>query len=97
MLFTAMPSIAQLKSWALFWKNAAQLRKSASVVRLPSRVEHSVLIVGKNSALPAGTEQCRSATPTTVPEGSTVVEKVPPKNQTGPLCPALQSAVSNNG
>jgi hypothetical protein len=48
-------------------------------------VEHSALMMGKKSAVPAGTVQLGLGL------------GAPPKNHTGPDCPALQSAVPNSG
>ena len=66
-----------------FAKDIAQLRSPASVVspRLsPLTVEHSAFTIGKNSALPSGMVQVRSALPSVSSGllGSGFVVKVPP-------------------
>src|SRR4051812_7882538 len=63
----------------------------------PGIVEHSVLTRGKKSAVPTGTVHARVACARKVPGEISVAIAVPPRNQTFPVCPALQSAVSNSG
>src|SRR2546422_4602757 len=63
------------------WKPVTQARSSASLSPWnggASSVEHSTLMIGKNSAFPAGTVQSRTAVPDTL--------MTPVRNQTGPSC-----------
>src|SRR5207237_3338167 len=102
---TDRPSISQIKSVTPLTKPLTQVRNAASSVpaRHPmpafsSTTESSELRIGKNKALPSGTVQLRTATLALQPPGGAGNEQnLPPRNHTGPDCPALQSAVSNSG
>src|SRR4051812_37765941 len=50
-------------------------------------------MIGKKSAVPGGTVQLRVTSPGACPWP----KYAPPRNQTFPDCPVLQSAVSNSG
>src|SRR5262245_12061500 len=76
---------------AVSMNGATHSRSSASL--LPkngggSIVEHSEFSTGRKIALPAGTVQLRSAV---------ALANDPPRNHTGPDCPASQLAVSRSG
>src|SRR5882762_4309616 len=75
----------------------AQARSSASVVPLPSTEPHSESRMGKNRDFPPGTVELRVALPTTKPGLAAITINVPPRNQTAPHSPSLQSAVSKSG
>jgi hypothetical protein len=81
-------------AWSM--RNTAQALSSASVVPFPSAVEPSASTTGKKSAVPAGTVQWRSAMATELVAPVGLAEKLPPRNQTGPDWPALQSAESGD-
>src|SRR3954471_8786895 len=83
---TGTPSISQKTSASLNWD--AQAERSASLVKLFSIPEHSLLMTGKKTAVPAGTVQLRLGV---------AVTKLPPRNQTFPVCPVPHGAVSNSG
>ena len=61
----------------------ARLRVVAVEGGLLLSLEHSRLMIGKNSAFPAGTWQSMVVVPVEV--------GIPTRNQTGPNCPVLQS------
>src|SRR5512135_612717 len=87
------PSISATKSVTGSMLVLAQARRCASVAPYQggvSKSEHSVFMIGKKRALPCGTMQLRTS-------GFAAGQNGPPRNQTGPSCPVLQSAVSVRG
>src|SRR5437762_14324049 len=72
-------------------KDFAHARNSASVVPLPSRVEHSASRIGKNSAIPAGTVTSRVTVKSEHVEGGSG-QKLPVRNHTWPDCPTAPLA-----
>src|SRR2546421_6978718 len=87
MPLTDPPSTSAVKFLAPSINPLAQARNSASVLPLPSAVEHSAFRTGTNNTLPFATVHLvRVAEANTSPDGFVVVVKVPTKKKTGPDC-----------
>ena len=84
-VYTSVPSqswVDGVKTWAKVMNEMGAFTK---------------IFKGKKSDVPDGIVQLRSASPRITPGAISSEANVPPKYQTRPDCPALQSAVSNSG